>query len=110
MYAIINEGGGQRKVVQGDEILIDLVDGGTAQVGKAITFKEVLLVGGAEGGGNAKIGKPFVPGASVTAEITEAVVLGEKLTVQYFQPKKGSRRRTGHRQRYTKVKVTGIAG
>lgn len=107
MYAIINEGGGQRKVVQGDEILIDLVDAGTAQVGKAITFKEVLLVGG---DGGAKIGKPFVAGASVTAEITEAVVLGEKLTVQYFQPKKGSRRRTGHRQRYTKVKVTGIKG
>jgi large subunit ribosomal protein L21 len=107
MYAIINEGGGQRKVVQGDEILIDLVDAGTAQVGKSITFNEVLLVGGEAG---AKIGKPFVAGAAVTAEITAAVVLGEKLTVQYFQPKKGSRRRTGHRQRYTKVKVTGIKG
>ncbi|HMN42126.1 MAG TPA: 50S ribosomal protein L21 [Phycisphaerales bacterium] len=108
MYAIINEGGGQRKVVQGDEILCDLMDAGTAQVGKTITFKEVLLVGGADGA--AKIGKPYVAGATVTGEIVEAVVLGEKLAIQYFQAKKGSRRRTGHRQRYTKVKITGIAG
>jgi large subunit ribosomal protein L21 len=108
MYAIINEGGGQRKVVQGDEILIDLLDAGTAQVGKTITFDQVLVVGGTDGA--AKIGKPYVAGASVAAEIVEAVVLGEKLVVQYFQAKKGSRRRTGHRQRYTKVKVTAIKG
>ena len=108
MYAIIAEGGGQRKVAQGDEFLTDLIDGGTAQVGKSIKFDKVLLVGSA--GGSAKVGKPYVSGASVAAEITEAVVLGEKLTIQYFQAKKGSRRRTGHRQRYTKVKVTGIHG
>ena len=109
MYAIINEGGGQRKVTQGEEFLTDLIDGGIAQVGKAVKFDQVLLLGDA-GGGGAKVGKPFVPGASVACEITEAVVMGEKLTIQYFQPKKGSRRRTGHRQRYTKVKVTAING
>ncbi len=108
MYAIINEGGGQRKVSQGDEFLADLIDGGTAEVGKSIKFDQVLLVGNA--GGSAKIGKPYVAGASVTAEITEAVILGEKLSIQYFQAKKGSRRRTGHRQRFTKVKVTAING
>jgi len=109
MYAIINEGGGQRKVRQGDEFLTDLIDGGTAQVGKAVKFDQVLLVGDASGGA-AKIGKPFVPGASVACEITEAVVMGEKVYIQYFQAKKGSRRRTGHRQRYTKVKVKAING
>ena len=108
MYAIISEGGGQRKVAQGEEFLADLIDGGTAQVGKSIKFDKVLLVGSA--GGGAKFGKPYVAGASVTAEITEAVVLGDKLFIQYFQAKKGSRRRTGHRQRYTKVKVTEITG
>ena len=108
MYAIISEGGGQRKVAQGEEFLADLIDGGTAQVGKSIKFDKVLLVGSA--GGGAKFGKPYVTGASVTAEITEAVVLGDKLFIQYFQAKKGSRRRTGHRQRYTKVKVTAITG
>jgi large subunit ribosomal protein L21 len=108
MYAIINEGGGQRKVAQGEEFLADLIDGGAVQVGKSIKYDQVLLVGTA--GGSAKFGKPYVTGASVTAEVVEAVVLGEKLSIQYFQAKKGSRARTGHRQRYTKVKVTAIVG
>jgi large subunit ribosomal protein L21 len=109
MYAIIEEAGGQRKVVQGDEFLTDLIEAGAAEVGKKITFDKVLIVGGADGA-SAKIGQPYVSGASVSAEITEAVVLGPKLTIQYFQAKKNSRRRTGHRQRFTKVKVTAIKG
>ncbi len=108
MYAIINESGGQRRVVQGDEFLADLMQEGSAQVGKSVTFSEVLVVG--TPGGDAKIGRPFVPGASVTCEVVEAVVMGPKLFVQYFQPKKGSRRRVGHRQRFTKLKVTAIKG
>ncbi len=108
MYAIITEGGGQRKVAQGEEFLADLIDGGSVQVGKAVKFDKVLLVGTA--GGSAKFGKPYVAGASVTAEVVEAVVMGEKLFVQYFQAKKGSRSRVGHRQRYTKLKVTAING
>jgi large subunit ribosomal protein L21 len=107
MYAIIAESGGQRKVVQGEEFLTDLIDAGTAQVGKQYTISDVLLVGGSAG---AKIGRPNVPGASVTCEVTEAVVMGPKLYIQYFQAKKGSRRRTGHRQRFTKVKVVSING
>jgi large subunit ribosomal protein L21 len=107
MYAIIEEGGGQRKVTQGDEFLADLIDGGSAQVGKSVTFDRVLLVGGKDGA-SPKIGMPYVAGAKVTGEIVEAVVMGPKLFVQYFQAKKGSRSRVGHRQRFTKVKVTGI--
>lgn len=108
MYAIIEEGGGQRKVTQGDEFLADLIEGGNVQVGKSVTFDKVLLVGGKDGAG-AKIGQPYVSGAKVTGEVVEAVVLGPKLFVQYFQAKKGSRSRVGHRQRFTKIKVTGIS-
>ncbi|MBY0311792.1 MAG: 50S ribosomal protein L21 [Phycisphaerales bacterium] len=108
MYAIINESGGQRRVVQGEEFLADLMQAGSAEVGKTVTFNEVLVVGTA--GGDAKIGKPFVAGASVTCEVVEAVTMGPKLFVQYFQAKKGSRRRVGHRQRFTKLKVTSIKG
>lgn len=105
MYAIIAESGGQRKVTQGEEFLTDLIDAGTAEVGKKYTINEVLLVGGT---GDARIGQPYVSGATVTCEVTEAVVMGPKLFIQYFQAKKGSRRRTGHRQRFTKVKVVSI--
>lgn len=105
MYAIIEESGGQRKVQAGDVILVDLIDAGAATPGKAITFDKVLLVGGS---GEARVGTPYVAGARVQAEVVEGVVQGEKLRIQYFQPKKGSRRRTGHRQRYTRVKVTAI--
>jgi len=109
MYAIIEESGGQRKVESGDVILIDLIDAGQAAPGKTIKFDKVLLVGGKDGAA-VKIGTPHVAGASVTAEVVEGVVMGDKLRIQYFQAKKGSRRRTGHRQRYTRVKITGING
>jgi large subunit ribosomal protein L21 len=108
MYAIIEESGGQRKVMQGDEILIDLHQEGQAQKGTTITFDRVLIVG--KDGGAAKIGQPYVSGASVKAEVVEPMVMGEKLHIQKFQAKKAWRKKTGHRQRYTKVKVTGIAG
>jgi len=108
MYAIIEECGGQRTVAQGQEILIDLVEGGEAAAGKSIKFDRVLLVGVV--GGAAKIGAPYVPGASVTAEILEPMVQGEKLYIQHFQAKKTWQKKTGHRQRYTKVKVTAING
>lgn len=104
MYAIIEESGGQRKVVQGDEILIDLLEGGQTQAGGTISFDKVLLVGGDA----ARIGAPYVAGASVTAEIIEPVVMGEKLVIQKFRTKKNYRRRTGHRQRFTRVRVTAI--
>ena len=109
MYAIIEASGGQLKVREGELFDIDLVDEGQAKVGKQIKFDKVLLVGGSDSQA-AKIGRPYVAGATVTAEVTESVVMGEKLSIQYFQAKKGSRRRTGHRQRYTKVKITGISG
>lgn len=108
MYAIIEESGGQRKVGQDEEILIDLYKSGEASKGDAITFDKVLVIGDA--GGSAKVGTPFVGGATVTGEIVDPVVKGEKLDIYKIRAKKGYRRKTGHRQRYTLVKVTGLNG
>ncbi len=108
MYAIIAESGSQRKVVAGDEILVDLLSEGQAEAGQKVTFDKVLVVG--EIGGGAKFGQPYVAGATVTAEVVEPVAKGEKVFIQKFREKKTFKKRTGHRQRYTKVKVTGIKG
>ncbi|MCW5755892.1 MAG: 50S ribosomal protein L21 [Phycisphaeraceae bacterium] len=108
MYAIIEESGGQRKVTQGEEILIDLYKGGQASQGESLTFDKVLVIG--EPGGSAKVGTPYVGGASVTAEVVEPVTKGEKIDIHKYRSKKGYRRKTGHRQRYTLVKVTGLNG
>ncbi|MEO0513225.1 MAG: 50S ribosomal protein L21 [Planctomycetota bacterium] len=114
-YAIIEESGGQRKVTEGEEILVDLLSESAGEgakmsvdAGKAITYDKVLLVGETEG--DAKVGRPYVEGASVAAEVVEPVVKGHKLFIYKFKPKKGYRRKTGHRQRYTRVKITGITG
>lgn len=108
MYAIIEASGGQLKVTEGMELNIDLLDGGEAKPGKSIRFDKVLLIGGE--GQATKVGTPYITGAAVTAEVVDPLVKGEKLRIQYFQPKKGSRQRTGHRQKYTAVKITGIKG
>lgn len=105
-YAIIEESGGQRKVHQGDEILIDLYNSGESKEGDSITYDKVLVVG--PEGGSAKVGQPYVSGASVTAEVIDPVVMGDKLHIYKFRPKKHYKRKTGHRQRYTSVRVTAI--
>ncbi|USN98439.1 MAG: 50S ribosomal protein L21 [Phycisphaeraceae bacterium] len=108
MYAIIEESGGQRKVTEGDEILIDLYNSGESEAGAAIEFDKVLLVGDESDVGKAKIGQPYVDGAKVVGEISDPMVKGEKLHIYKFKPKKGSKRKTGHRQRYSAVKITSI--
>jgi len=110
MYAIIEEGGGQRKVQKDDVILIDLIEEGVAAAGKTVTFDKVLCIGAGDGKAVAAVGTPYVKGASVTAEIVESLVQGEKLFIHKFRRRKGYRRKTGHRQTYTKVKVTAING
>ncbi|PQO31557.1 MULTISPECIES: 50S ribosomal protein L21 [Pirellulaceae] len=102
MYAIIQEDGKQIKVEQGQELRIDFRF--EASVGDALTFDQVLLVSGEDG---VKIGKPVVDGASVKAEVL-GVVQGEKLVVQKFRRRKNSKTKTGHRQVYTKVKISEI--
>jgi len=106
MYAVIVEGGGQRKVESGEVILIDLIDEGKAAKGKKISFDKVLMIGG----GAVKIGQPLVAGAKVDAEVVEPLVKGEKIHIQKWRRRKAHDKKTGHRQTYTQVKITGIVG
>jgi large subunit ribosomal protein L21 len=102
MYAIVTDGAKQLKIEEGQVIDIDYRD---VPVGESITFDRVLLLGGDEG---AKIGQPLLSGVSVTAEVL-GPTQGPKLVVQKFRRRKNSRRRTGHRQLHTQVKITAIS-
>lgn len=100
VYAIVRSGGTQQKVSVGDVIDIDRIDGA---VGTSVTLPAVLLVDGKKVTSDpGKLGK-----ASVTAEIV-GTSKGPKIRIQHFRNKTGYRRRLGHRQSYTRVKVTGI--
>ncbi len=99
MYAIIAADGRQYKVHPGDEIQVDLRDGAAA--GDAVTFDNVLLVSGEAG---VKVGKPTVAGASVAAEVL-GEEQGDKIYIQKMRRRKNFRRRTGHRQKYTRVRI-----
>jgi large subunit ribosomal protein L21 len=101
MYAIIDESGKQFKVSTGDTIDIDRNATGEE---KTVTFNRVLLVGGE---GAAKIGDPVVAGASVTAEIV-GPVKGKKIEVIKYRRRKGYHKHIGHRQKYLRVRITGI--
>ena len=101
MYAIIADGGRQYRVEEGQELEVDFRD---LHKGDEVRFSRVLAVNGDEG---LKLGKPVVDGASVTAEVL-GVEFGKKLSVQKLRRRKNSRRRTGHRQVYTKVRVNKI--
>jgi large subunit ribosomal protein L21 len=102
MYAIIATDGRQYKVQMGDEIQIDLRE--DAKEGDQITFDRVLLVSGE---GIARVGKPVLAGASVAGEVLSQE-LGEKIYVQKLRRRKNYRRRTGHRQMYTRVRIGAI--
>jgi large subunit ribosomal protein L21 len=101
-YAIIRSGGKQYRVAEGDTVRVDLL---TGAAGDKIKFDDVLLIGGDE----PKIGKPLVSGASVEGEII-GETLGEKLIVFKFRKRKRSRRKAGHRQSFTSVKITKVMG
>jgi large subunit ribosomal protein L21 len=100
-YAIIETGGKQYRVSVGDRITVEkLAD----DAGNEITIDKVLLVGGA---GDAKVGAPYVSGATVSATV-DAHGKGEKIVVFKYKPKKRYRRRIGHRQQQTQLTITGI--
>lgn len=101
MYAIIAHDGHQLKVSEGDELEIDLCD---AKPGDSLTFDQVLACGSDK---ETQIGTPKVDGASVTAEVLGATQ-GKKLYRAALRRRKNSRRRAGHRQLYTRVKITKI--
>ena len=103
MYAIISDNGKQFKIEEGLELDIDFRN---AAKGDELRFDRVLAVFG-EGG--LKLGSPVLDGASVTAEVL-GVEQGEKLVVQKFRRRKNSRRKNGHRQMYTRVRIGKIEG
>jgi large subunit ribosomal protein L21 len=101
MYAIIAEGGHQIKVEEGQELDIDFRE---ATTGDQIKFDRVLAYRDENG---LRIGQPILESASVTAEVV-SLTQGPKLVVQKFRRRKNSRRKTGHRQLYTRVKISKI--
>ena len=100
-YAIISESGKQFRVEPGQSFHVDYRD---AKQGDKITFDQVLLVSDDQG---TKVGHPHVDGASVTAEVIGSE-FGPKLVVQKLRRRKNSRRKTGHRQLYTRVRIESI--
>lgn len=102
MYAIIRDRGMQYRVEQGQVLTIDLIE--SAEAGSQIELGEVLLVGDGE---TVKVGTPLVRGAMVRAEVVSEQK-GEKIIVFRYRNKKRYRRRTGHRQRYTQIKINEI--
>lgn len=103
MYAVIKTGGKQYRVEKGDVIFVEKL---YAEAEDTVTFDEVLVVGE---DGNVTVGKPTVPGAKVTGKVVKQGK-GKKLNIITYRPKKGSARRVGHRQPYTKVEITDITG
>lgn len=102
MYAIIKTGGKQYRVEEGQVIYIEKLD---AAANETVTFDEVLSV---VDGDNVNFGAPLVNGASVSATVLEHGK-GKKIRVFKFKSKSNYRRRQGHRQPYTKVRIDAIA-
>jgi large subunit ribosomal protein L21 len=102
MYAVIKTGGKQYRVTKDDVLTVEKLD--VKDDGK-IEFAEVLLVGT---GADVKVGKPLVSGAKVTAELVEQT-RGPKVIAFRKRRRKNSRRKHGHRQDLTTVRITGIS-
>ena len=100
--AIIRSGGKQYRVSEGETVKVDSL---TGDAGSKVEFSEVLVIGG----DSPKIGKPLVSGAKVSGEIVSHG-RGEKLVVFKFKRRKKYRRKAGHRQAFTAVRITGIQG
>jgi large subunit ribosomal protein L21 len=103
MFAVIKTGGKQYKVAQDDVLVIERLVG---EAGDKISFDEVLMTGEGEA---VKIGAPFIKGASVSAEILEQN-RARKILIFRKRRRKNSRRKNGHRQHQSVVKITGIKG
>ena len=97
MFAIIETGGKQYKVSEGDELFVEKLE---AEAESEIVFDKVLMVEG-------KVGTPYVDGASVKATV-EKHGKGKKIIVYKYKSKKNYHKKQGHRQPYTKVKIVAI--
>lgn len=107
MYAVIEQGGKQHKVAEGDRLNIELMD--VDPQAQQIELDKVLFVGD---GANSQLGTPYVDGAKVIASFDgtaeQAVVKGDKLYITSFRRRKNSKSRIGHRQKYLQVKIDKI--
>ena len=102
MFAVIKTGGKQYRVAADETLQIEKLDG---DAGDAVTFSDVLMLGGEE----PKVGAPLVAGAAVLAEIVEHK-RGRKIIIFKKRRRQNSRRRNGHRQDFTVVRITEIRG
>ena len=101
MYAVVSSGGKQYRVEAGSTLTLERLDG---EPGASFTFDRVLLIGDGE---DVTVGTPVVPGASVSATVL-GQALGPKLVIFKFKQKVKYRRRTGHRQHLTRVRIDEI--
>jgi large subunit ribosomal protein L21 len=102
MYAIIETGGKQLRVTEGDIIRTDLLE---SEVGATVTFDRVVL--GSNGAGSVAIGTPIVAGASVSGKVLRQAQ-DKKILVFKYKPKKRVRKLVGHRQRFAEIRIEKI--
>jgi len=102
MYAVIKAGGKQYRVNPGDEVKVERLEG---EVGDSISFDQVLLTSDGE---NVRVGKPFLEDTKVTGRITRQGK-NRKVVVFKYKRRKGYRKKVGHRQQFTQVKIEDIA-
>lgn len=101
MYAVIQTGGKQYRVAEGDAVRVEKLAG---DAGAKLSFDSLLF---ADDGGNVRVGRPVVPGVKVEAEILEQG-RGKKIVLFKYKRRKSYRRKGGHRQPYTALKITSI--
>ncbi len=101
MYAVIETGGKQYQVNVGDIVFIEKL---SAEADEKVTFDKVMALGSDDG---IKVGAPYVDGASVTATVVKNGK-AKKVYVMTYKPKKGEKRKIGHRQPYTQVRIESI--
>ncbi len=102
MYAVISTGGKQYKLAQGDVCRIEKLD---AEEGASVEIDKVLMIAD---GDNINIGTPFVDGGKITATV-KSHGRAKKVEIMKFRRRKHHQKRTGHRQYYTEIEVTGIS-
>jgi large subunit ribosomal protein L21 len=102
MYAVIQSGGKQYRVEVGDRVKVESLP---VEEGATVNLDRVLMVGD---GSDARLGAPYLDGATVTAKVTRHG-RGPKIRVFKMRRRKNSRRSMGHRQNFTELEITGIA-
>jgi large subunit ribosomal protein L21 len=104
MYAIVETGGKQYRAAVGDLLDVELLG---KETGEEVVFDKVLLVRADDG---TRVGQPYVEGAVVRAQVAAADVADKKVIVFKMKRRKDYRRKAGHRQHHTRVRVTAIEG